>query len=466
MKSKILFSIIFLTFLISSVCALTIDVDYADFSTSKTITNGQSIDIYVDGGSMNPLTLITVKLNSNVIYEESVLSQKILIVHTITPSTYSNTAGTYTIEVTAKDGIESKTKTLSLIVNPVLDTTSPIITLNGANPQNIIVGNAYAELGATATDNLDGDLTSEITITGSVDTNIIGSYTLTYTVLDEAGNTDTETRTVNVVSPSADITAPVITIQSPTQDSTYNLTSLFLNFIASDENLDVCEYSIDNGVTRNPIVCSSDELESIPLTALVGANEWIIYASDVAGNEASASVNFNVDTTLEDTTAPVITIINPEEDETIKSSGLTIQIATDEDVTVTFVLDDKDSKTMNNPEDHIFTYSLSGLSNGEHTIIFTAEDTAGNIATESVTFEVHKKSRGSGSSSLSSIIPKDSITVSGVGNIVGNVIGEEIKLSKDNTSYNILFYALLSTISMGIILTSYGLIKVINKNNK
>ena len=46
----------------------------------------------------------------------------------------------------------------------VVDTTIPVITLTGANPQTIEVGSPYVELGATATDNYDGDLTGSIVI--------------------------------------------------------------------------------------------------------------------------------------------------------------------------------------------------------------------------------------------------------------------------------------------------------------
>ena len=83
-----------------------------------------------------------------------------------------------------------------------LDTTPPTITLTGNNLQTIIEGNAYSELGATANDDTDGDITNNIIIDASnVNTNVIGSYTVTYNVQDASGNNATEvTRTVNVVS--------------------------------------------------------------------------------------------------------------------------------------------------------------------------------------------------------------------------------------------------------------------------
>ena len=60
------------------------------------------------------------------------------------------------------------------------DTTAPVITLVGANPQEFYVGTAYSELGATATDDVDGDLTASIVIDATaVDVSIAGSYSVT-----------------------------------------------------------------------------------------------------------------------------------------------------------------------------------------------------------------------------------------------------------------------------------------------
>ena len=58
----------------------------------------------------------------------------------------------------------------------------------------------HNEEGATATDNVDGDISANIVIGGdTVDTNTAGQYIVTYNVSDAAGNAATEvTRTVNV----------------------------------------------------------------------------------------------------------------------------------------------------------------------------------------------------------------------------------------------------------------------------
>ena len=47
------------------------------------------------------------------------------------------------------------------------------------------VGSTYTDLGATASDNYDGDITADVVVGGdNVDTSVIGSYTVTYNVSD------------------------------------------------------------------------------------------------------------------------------------------------------------------------------------------------------------------------------------------------------------------------------------------
>ena len=78
------------------------------------------------------------------------------------------------------------------------DTTAPVITLKGSASMTIYTGDAFADPGATAEDDEDGDLTSKVTVSGSVNTNQAGEYTLKYSVSDQAGNSAEETRTVTV----------------------------------------------------------------------------------------------------------------------------------------------------------------------------------------------------------------------------------------------------------------------------
>jgi hypothetical protein len=79
------------------------------------------------------------------------------------------------------------------------DTVSPVISLLGDSVVNINVGDAYIDPGATASDNVDGDIRDNIAVVNSVDTSVAGIYTVTYNVSDAGGNAAPEViRTVNV----------------------------------------------------------------------------------------------------------------------------------------------------------------------------------------------------------------------------------------------------------------------------
>ena len=79
------------------------------------------------------------------------------------------------------------------------DTVAPIITLLGEAVVTVGTNGIYTDAGATAADNVDGDITASIIVNGEVNTAVNGTYTLTYNVSDAAGNeAESKTRTVNV----------------------------------------------------------------------------------------------------------------------------------------------------------------------------------------------------------------------------------------------------------------------------
>ena len=84
------------------------------------------------------------------------------------------------------------------------DTTPPVITINGSNPATIHVGDTYADLGATVTDNVDNNLGYKTFLNGAlvsnimIDTSAAATDTIDYVASDSAGNTATSTRTVIV----------------------------------------------------------------------------------------------------------------------------------------------------------------------------------------------------------------------------------------------------------------------------
>lgn len=97
----------------------------------------------------------------------------------------------------------------SALAGIVPDVTKPVITLLGTPSVVITNGSNYTDAGATASDNIDGDITSNIVTVNPVNTNVSATYTVTYNVTDSAGNAaDEVTRTVTVQDAASDNQPP------------------------------------------------------------------------------------------------------------------------------------------------------------------------------------------------------------------------------------------------------------------
>ena len=144
----------------------------------------------------------------------------------------TNTAGVYSIAYNVSDTAGNPatpvTRTVTVMA-AVADTTPPTITLLGSATLSIALGTAYADAGATAMDNIDGNITASITTTitfagtgnavGAINTHTAGVYTIAYNVSDTAGNPATPvTRTVTVMP------AAVVTDTTPTAKATESVT--------------------------------------------------------------------------------------------------------------------------------------------------------------------------------------------------------------------------------------------------
>mgnify|MGYP003670956012 CR=1 FL=1 len=113
---------------------------------------------------------------------------------------FSVTSGSTTL---ASGGSFTSSDVTNFCLGGVADTEKPVISLTGSATINLTVGDTYNELGATATDNIDGNLTSSIVISGTVNTNTAGTYTRNYNVSDAAGNTADQVSRFIVVSPAS-----------------------------------------------------------------------------------------------------------------------------------------------------------------------------------------------------------------------------------------------------------------------
>ena len=275
----------------------------------------------------------------------------------------SRIPGIYTLTYTAKDSSGNTTKKTRKIT--VIDNNAPIITIIGDNPLNINVGNPFVDLGAKATDNVDGDLTNNIVVTGTVNINIPGKYEIIYTVVDSSNNIGRAIRTVNVI----DNIPPVInfnpsgnTVWSKTASSKLSVNDVHSNvdtknlkYLWSTSTIEPSESLFSNIFNNGEIIINS---------SLTGSYYLWILAKDTAGNVSVKRSNvFNIDNTK-----PVITlignsVINIERGSTYLEPGATAY--------------DSHSGVSGNV---IISGTVNTNIEGSYTITYNITDNAGNTA--------------------------------------------------------------------------------------
>ncbi|MEL6404401.1 MAG: immunoglobulin-like domain-containing protein [Chloroflexota bacterium] len=262
----------------------------------------------------------------------------------------------HVIENPALKGIEI----IELLPTTETGTTAPVISLNGLSSIVLNDGDTYIEAGATATDDVDDDISDNIIIDNSaVDTDTPGIYLVTYNVSDAAGNVATEvTRTVEVL----DITPPVIELlgDDPLElsvDDPYTE----LGATATDD--------ADGDISGNIIVDAS-----AVNTAVASTYEVTYNVSDAAGNAATEVVRDVIVSATLDTTPPVIALLgdNPlviEQGNAYIEPNATANDDIDGDISGSIVIDDSDVDTS---------------TIGNYQVTYNVSDAAGNAATEVV----------------------------------------------------------------------------------
>jgi hypothetical protein len=140
------------------------------------------------------------------------ITSRIVVTSNVNPGVVGDYTVTYNVSDAAGNAAAPVTRTVSVRESESQvqskDTAKPVITLLGSPTVTVEVLTTYTDAGATAMDNVDGDITPRIVKGGNVNTSKLGTYTVTYDVSDAAGNAATQVvRTVTVV----DTTKPVIT---------------------------------------------------------------------------------------------------------------------------------------------------------------------------------------------------------------------------------------------------------------
>ena len=171
------------------------------------------IDNVTGTSILNNFTLLTTSLGDNnyrfIIYtigndiidsgNQTILTLPIFVENSIDLGQYTFEFSNIVLSSATNQNISSDALSVGYI-SVIEDSVAPVITLLGDTTVSIEVGDTYIDAGATAKDNYDGDITSNIVTVSNVDTTIVGVYSVTYDVTDANGNAAvTITRIVNVV---------------------------------------------------------------------------------------------------------------------------------------------------------------------------------------------------------------------------------------------------------------------------
>ncbi|GIR81610.1 MAG: hypothetical protein CM15mP83_3360 [Flavobacteriaceae bacterium] len=111
------------------------------------------------------------------------LTAQVLVTGTVDTSILGAITLSYDVSDSSNNDAPTKTRTVR-----VVDTTKPVITLQGADEILLEVGDSFTEPGYTATDNYDGIITNNVIVANSVDTTTPGQYIITYNLVDSQGN--------------------------------------------------------------------------------------------------------------------------------------------------------------------------------------------------------------------------------------------------------------------------------------
>jgi hypothetical protein len=171
------------------------------------------------------------------------------------------------------------------------DQTPPVITLLGADTLRIEEGNSFTDPGATAKDNLSGNLTSRIKVDNQNFSVLApATYVFTYTVKDDAGNFAIPRKRVVIVTP--DKTAPDLEVTS--DDTIY--VGVFTTFtLPSASAYDLVDGDLSNNINvNNPVNVNK-----------VGIYNLMYQVADVNVNISHKIITVIV----EDTTAPKMILL-------------------------------------------------------------------------------------------------------------------------------------------------------------
>lgn len=290
----------------------------------------------------------------------------------------TSVVGTHKIWYTVSDlSLNTSNDSLVIIViNPSSDDSiDPVLTIPGDNPDTITVGDTWTNPTAVASDNIDGNISANVQITGEVNSSQVGTYNLIYSITDAAGNTTTDTLVV-VVKNDSSIKQPKLELKG--EDSiVVAMGDLFTEpgFIVIDTLGDTAIESVAKALVKRTFYDSANTVLTAADTSL-GSKEGLFKIKYVLDYMGSTIIKWRqIRVTNDDLTPPVITILGDNPD-TVWSTAASAYISIDTGANAGAIAIDNgtDTLTVNKAD------SVNMLSAGSYKFYYSATDANGNTA--------------------------------------------------------------------------------------
>ena len=195
-------------------------------------------------------------------------------------------------------GISEGGESLPVGITVTRDTTPPVITLLGDNPDTVELGGTYTDPGATAIDAIDGPVS--VSVSGFVQNAPLGQQsTLTYTAMDSLGNTAMATRVV-VVEPAFSLPPELTLSTNNGGDFATNNPVVAVSGTVSSNATEVRVNGSTTGVTFTP----PNTEWTFETSMNEGFNTFEAQAFGPGGESLPASLTVRLDTN-----PPVITLV-------------------------------------------------------------------------------------------------------------------------------------------------------------
>ena len=169
------------------------------------------------------------------------------------------------------------------------DLVAPVITLLGDGIIFLEVDDTatFVDPGVSAVDNVDGDISANVSVIGSIDMGVVGSFFLTYIVSDAAGNANAFGRSVIL----NDTTKPIIT--APADIVNVEITS--------PSGVPVANVNLGTPVMTDNASADPTPSNNAPSAYQLGVTQVSWIAKDASQNESAPDIQT---VTVVDTTAP------------------------------------------------------------------------------------------------------------------------------------------------------------------